>query len=67
MARHGLLVLVSQPQTGIKLDFHDLVFRDIRLVGSLLGSPEDLQATVDLCSKHGIKVRSLTVCKPVFS
>ncbi|KAL7009284.1 hypothetical protein EMMF5_000914 [Cystobasidiomycetes sp. EMM_F5] len=60
LARHGLLVLVSQPQSGIHLDFHELVFRDIRLVGSLLGNPDDLQATVDLCAKHGIESTLVT-------
>ncbi|CAD6566930.1 MAG: hypothetical protein CYPHOPRED_001274 [Cyphobasidiales sp. Tagirdzhanova-0007] len=60
VARHGLLVLVSQPQEGIRLHFNDLVFRDIRLVGTLLGSHKYLQETIDLCAKYGIKSTLLT-------
>ncbi|KAK9899837.1 alcohol dehydrogenase [Cystobasidium minutum MCA 4210] len=54
-ARHGLVVLVSQPEKGINLQFFDVIFRDIRLVGSLLGKQQYLQETVDLCAKHGIE------------
>lgn len=36
--------------------YSDVIFRDIRLVGSLLGKQQYLQETVDLCAKHGIEV-----------
>ena len=39
-------------------DSSDLVFRDIRLVGTLLGSHKYLQETIDLCAKYGIKVNA---------
>jgi len=54
-ARHGLVVAVSQPQAGFTFQFVDLIFRDIRVVGSLLGPQKYLQETVDLCAEKGIE------------
>ncbi|KAL8277614.1 hypothetical protein RQP46_010046 [Phenoliferia psychrophenolica] len=36
----------------------DLIFKDIRVVGSLIGDTAQAQATVDLVAKHGIEVKT---------
>jgi len=59
-ARHGLVVAVSQPQEGFRFQFVDLIFRDIRVVGSLLGPQNSLQETVDLAAEKGIESTLLT-------
>lgn len=51
--RHGLFVAVSQPPQFV-FDFRDIIFKDITIMGSLHGGPEQLQAAVDLCAKEGI-------------
>ncbi|OCK74306.1 GroES-like protein [Lepidopterella palustris CBS 459.81] len=39
--KHGKLVLVGQPAGGITMTFMDLIFRDLTLVGSLMGSVQE--------------------------
>ena len=51
--RHGLFVAVSQPPQFV-FDYRDIIFKDITIMGSLHGGPEQLQAAVDLCAKEGI-------------
>lgn len=58
LANHGTFVLVGAPEQGITFQYHDLIFRDITIKGSLLGQKEDLQACLDLCTKHNIQVRA---------
>lgn len=36
--KHGKMVLLGQPADGITLSFQDVIFKDISLVGSLLGT-----------------------------
>lgn len=55
---HGTFVLVGQPEKGVTFQYHDLIFKDITIIGSLLGSGADLQACIELCTEHGIKVAS---------
>ncbi|WWC91252.1 uncharacterized protein L201_006195 [Kwoniella dendrophila CBS 6074] len=53
--KHGTLILVSGPLQGIKLEFTDLLFKDLCLKGSLHGNAVDLKETIDLCSKSNTK------------
>lgn len=56
LRNHGTFVLVGAPEQGITFQYHDLIFRDILIKGSLLGSREDLQQCLELCTEHNIQV-----------
>lgn len=60
LARHGTFVLVGQPAEGVHFAFQDLVFKDIRVVGTMIGECEDGQGAIDLVAKHDIKVTTKT-------
>lgn len=53
----GLLIQISQPP-NVSVPFAELVFRDIRIHGSLLSSRAECQKMLTLVSKHAIKVRT---------
>ena len=55
--KHGKMVLLGQPDKGITLSYHNVIFRDIQLVGSLLGDVDQAAELLDLVTKHGIEVR----------
>ena len=46
--------MVAQPPK-IQLDYHDLIFKNITLIGSLHGNTDDLRDVVEFCVKFGIK------------
>lgn len=54
--KHGLLVVAGQPSEPIPITFHSLIFRDIRVVGTLLSNVKDAQEMINLMVKHDIKV-----------
>lgn len=54
--KHGTMVLLGQPEKGITLSFHDVIFRDLKLVGSLLGTTEDAQELVHIVADQGINL-----------
>lgn len=60
LRNHGLCVVVSFPEAGFNVSARDLVFRDISVVGTLLGTNTDLQEMVAFSSKHKICVSSKT-------
>lgn len=51
----GLVVVVSFPPEGFHVSAGDLVFRRIRLVGTLIGSNRAMRDMFDFCLKHGVK------------
>jgi len=53
-------VVVSFPENGFNVSARDLVFRDISVVGTLLGNNSDLQEMVSFASKHNVKAVSKT-------
>ncbi|KAB8302462.1 hypothetical protein EYC80_005869 [Monilinia laxa] len=55
--RHGTMVQIAQPE-NISVPFADLIFRDIRIHGSLVGSRGEAQKMLELVSKHNIKVQT---------
>lgn len=55
LRNHGVCVVVSFPEAGFHVSARDLVFRDISVVGSLLGSNATLRDMVRFAGKHGIK------------
>ncbi|KAE8444999.1 hypothetical protein EG329_014005 [Mollisiaceae sp. DMI_Dod_QoI] len=54
---HGVLVQIAQP-TNVSVPFAELVFRDIRIHGSLTSSRGECQKMLEVVSKHNIKVRT---------
>ncbi|KIX94642.1 uncharacterized protein Z520_09688 [Fonsecaea multimorphosa CBS 102226] len=56
----GLLVLVSFPPEGFHVSADDLVFRRIRVVGSLIGSNKAMGDMFDFCVKNGVKAKIKT-------
>lgn len=55
LRNHGTCVVVSFPLAGFHVSARDLVFRDIRVIGSLLGSNASLREMVQFAGKHGVK------------
>lgn len=55
--KHGRLVLVGQPDRGITLSYHNVIFRDLELVGSLIADKEQAEELVALVAEAGIQVQ----------
>jgi len=51
----GRCVVVSFPEQGFHVSARDLVFRDIRVVGSLVGSNTLLKEMLDFAATHGVR------------
>lgn len=58
--KHGTAVLVALPADGVVVPWPELVLRDIRLLGSNIGSPEDLRTLFTLFgdAKNGLFVET---------
>lgn len=52
---HGLMVQIAQPD-NISIPFPELIFRDIKIHGSLIASPDDAVNMLDVVAKHKISV-----------
>jgi D-arabinose 1-dehydrogenase-like Zn-dependent alcohol dehydrogenase len=57
---HGTCVLVSFPEKGFHISAHDVVFRDIKIIGSLVGSNRTLREMLEFSAKHDIQAVSRT-------
>ncbi|TGO69388.1 hypothetical protein BOTNAR_0011g00030 [Botryotinia narcissicola] len=55
--RHGTMIQIAQPEK-ISVPFEDVIFRDIRIHGSLVGSQGEAQKMLELVSKHNIKIQT---------
>lgn len=42
----------------VNIPFRELIFRDIRVIGSLTASPKETQDMLEFTVKHGIKVKT---------
>ncbi|KAI8931020.1 hypothetical protein NX059_012031 [Plenodomus lindquistii] len=60
---HGTCVIVSFPEKGFHISAHDVVFRDIKIIGSLVGSNRMLREVLSFAAEHG--VRALTKSFPL--
>ncbi|KAJ4380072.1 hypothetical protein N0V86_004380 [Didymella sp. IMI 355093] len=58
-AMHGTVVQIAQP-TNVVIPFQELIFRDIRVRGSLISSPQEARDMLDLVAAHGISVTGNT-------
>ncbi|KAF2095908.1 GroES-like protein [Rhizodiscina lignyota] len=52
---HGTLVQIAQPET-ISIPFHEVVFRDIKIHGSLMSSVAEATRMLDVVAEHGVSV-----------
>ncbi|KAK3688061.1 chaperonin 10-like protein [Podospora appendiculata] len=57
LKNHGKCVVVSFPEKGFHVSARDLVFRDVSIVGSLVGSNRLLREMLDFAATHGVKAR----------
>ncbi|ESZ98271.1 alcohol dehydrogenase [Sclerotinia borealis F-4128] len=55
--RHGTMIQIAQPE-NVSVPFAELIFRDIRIHGNLVGSRGEAQKMLELVSKHNIKVQT---------
>jgi len=55
LKNHGKCVVVSFPKAGFHLSSRDLVFRDITVVGSLVGSNKTTKEMLEFCDRHNIR------------
>ncbi|KAL5426751.1 hypothetical protein PMIN04_001688 [Paraphaeosphaeria minitans] len=54
---HGTVVQVAQPD-NVTIPFQELIFRDIRLRGSLICSAQEANDRLQLVTKHDISVNA---------
>lgn len=54
--KHGTLVLVGQPEKGITMSYFNIIFRDIKLIGSLIADKAQAEELVKLVAEAGIQV-----------
>lgn len=55
LRNHGKCVVVSFPNAGFHVNAKALVFRDIQVVGSLIGSNRTLKEMLEFAAKHRVK------------
>ena len=55
LRNHGRCVVVSFPNKGFHVNAGDLVFRDISIVGSLIGSNRVLKEMLEFCAREGVR------------
>ncbi|KAF2434969.1 GroES-like protein [Tothia fuscella] len=54
---HGVMIQIAQPEQ-VCIPFHHFIFRDIRVEGSLICSPDEAKRMLDVVAKHKISVRT---------
>ena len=57
---HGVMVQVAQPES-VSFPFQEVVFRDVRVRGSLLCSRREAEEMLELVAKGGIEVKKKIV------
>ncbi|KAK1763462.1 chaperonin 10-like protein [Phialemonium atrogriseum] len=55
---HGTVIQVAQPDV-VKIPFRELIFRDIRVHGSVLCSAQDSRDMVEFVAEHGIEPKTV--------
>jgi propanol-preferring alcohol dehydrogenase len=54
---HGLMVQIAQPD-NVEIPFTEVIFRDIRMRGSLICSPEESKSMLKCIAEHGVTVKT---------
>lgn len=57
LKNHGRCVVVSFPEKGFHVSARDLVFRDVAVIGSLVGSNKTLREMLQFAAVHGVRAR----------
>ncbi|KAK4615655.1 Alcohol dehydrogenase [Fulvia fulva] len=52
---HGTMVQIAQPD-NIEIPFPEIIFRDIRIIGSLISSADESKSMLEIIANHGITV-----------
>ena len=52
------MVLLGQPEKGITMTYRSVIYRDLKLVGSLVADKAESEELVALVAKHDIKVKT---------
>jgi len=60
LKRHGLCIVVSFPENGFHISANDVVFRDIRIQGSLVGSNACLKEMIEFAAEKGVRAKLRT-------
>ncbi len=55
LRNHGKCVVVSFPERGFHISAQDVVFRDISIVGSLVGSNKILREMLQFAAEHNVR------------
>jgi len=55
---HGVMVQIAQPD-NIEIPFPEIIFRDIRIHGSLICSAEESRRMLDVIAQHGVTARTV--------
>ncbi|KAF5551493.1 alcohol dehydrogenase [Fusarium phyllophilum] len=55
--KHGTMVLLGQPEKGITLSYQNIIFRDTKLIGSLVAGTNETEELLELVMKHNIQVK----------
>jgi propanol-preferring alcohol dehydrogenase len=55
LRNHGKCVIVSFPEKGFHISAQDIVFRDIQILGSLVGSNRTLREMLRFSDEYGVK------------
>ncbi|EYE97889.1 zinc binding dehydrogenase [Aspergillus ruber CBS 135680] len=54
--KHGTMVLLGQPEKGIAMSYLTTIYKDIKLVGSLVADTKQAEELVKLVHKNGLHV-----------
>lgn len=54
--KHGLVVVVGQPSDPVPINYNAYIFRDIRVIGSLLASVSEAQEMLNLIADNKIEI-----------
>ena len=54
---HGTMVQIAQPDL-VPIPYPELIFRDVRVKGSLISSRSEAQRMLDLVAEHNITVKT---------
>ncbi|CCG81730.1 Alcohol dehydrogenase [Taphrina deformans PYCC 5710] len=54
--KHGLMVVVGQPADPVQVTYHSLIFRNIKVIGSLLSNVDEAQEMLKIIAEKDIKI-----------
>jgi len=60
LKNHGICVVLSFPKSGFQVSAEDLVFRDIQVVGSLIGKNKVLKQMLAFAAEHSVRAITKT-------